>query len=89
MIRGVPVRSGSPGEGPGETSNVRASSRKFFEAFGVIIRQQEGLEVVVELGGCLIMIQLDGGFFQGPVHPLDLAVGPRVGHERTAMFKLL
>jgi hypothetical protein len=35
---------------------------------------QVGSELVV----CLIVIALDGDLLEGAVHPLDLAVGPRV-----------
>jgi len=36
------------------------------------------LQVRVELVGGLVMVALDPRFFDGAVHALDLAVGPRV-----------
>ena len=44
---------------------------------GVVIGQQKGLQVLVELLRDLIVVALDDGFFDGVVHALDLVVGPR------------
>ena len=42
--------------------------------------------MLVELVGRLVMEALDGGFFDGAVHALDLAVGPRVRRFGQAVF---
>ena len=49
------------------------------QALGVVVGQQEGLQVLIEFVGGLVVEALDGGFFAGTVHALNLAVGPRVG----------
>ena len=51
----------------------------------MIVGQQEGLQVLVELRGGLVVEALDGGLLAGPVHALDGAVGPGVGRLGEAM----
>ena len=41
-----------------------------------VIRIDEVVEVVFELLMAIIVVSLDGGFLDGAVHSLDLAVGP-------------
>src|SRR5215469_7924226 len=56
------------------------------EAPGVVV----GLDEVVEVGSQLIVgfvvVALDGGVLEGAVHPLDLAVGPRMLRFGQAMI---
>ena len=56
------------------------------EASGVVV----GLDEVVEVGSQLVVgfvvVALDGGVFEGSVHPLDLAVGPGVLRFGQAMI---
>ena len=48
------------------------------QAPGVVVGQQEGLQVLIEFVGGLVVEALDGGFFAGTVYALNLAVGPGV-----------
>ena len=59
------------------------------ESLGVVVGEEKGLQMVIELGGCLVMIELDGGVFDGAVHALDLAVGPGMGHQGAAMLDVV
>lgn len=55
--------------------------RQAFEGFqsaAIIIGVDEVLEVGFELVMAIIVIAFDGCFFDRPVHPFDLAIGPRV-----------
>ena len=45
--------------------------------------------MLVESLRSLVMEALDGGFFEGAVHALDLAVGPRVGRFDQAVHHAL
>jgi hypothetical protein len=44
----------------------------------MIIGVYEDLEMVSKLVMTIVMVAFDGGVLDGAVHPLDLAVGPRV-----------
>ena len=44
------------------------------------------MKVLFKLGMGAVVILFDGGFFQGTVHPFDLAIGPGVIGLRQAMF---
>ena len=46
----------------------------------------EVIEVPLELRVAAVMVALDRGFLDRPVHPLDLSVGPRVIDLGEAMF---
>lgn len=52
----------------------------------MVIGQQKGLQVLVELLRRLIVEALDGGLFQRAIHPFDLAVGPGVSGLGQAML---
>ena len=56
------------------------------ESFSVVVGQQKGLQVLVELFRGLVMVALDGGFFNRAVHALDLAIGPGVRGLREAVL---
>ena len=43
-----------------------------------VIGADEVVEMLPELLVAVVMIKLDGRFLDGSVHPLDLAIGPRV-----------
>ena len=43
-------------------------------------------EVLPKLCVAVVMVAFDGGFLDGPVHPFDLAVGPRVLHPDQAVL---
>ena len=49
-----------------------------FEPAGIVVCVDEVGEVGFELLMPVVMVALDGGFFDRPVHALDLSVGPRV-----------
>lgn len=49
------------------------------EAFAVVVGEQKGLQVLVELFSRLVVVALPGGFFWGGVEALDLAIGPGAG----------
>lgn len=55
---------------------VGRASLERFEALGNKISPQKGLQVGVERFGGGVLIALDRGRFQRPVHALGLAVGP-------------
>ena len=57
---------------------MRREPSKSFQALCEVVGGQESGEVVSKLIVAVIMVAPDGGFFQGSVHPLDLAVRPRV-----------
>ena len=49
------------------------------ESFGLVMGQQEGLQVLIEFVRNLVVVALHSRLFAGAVHTLNLAVGPRVG----------
>lgn len=49
------------------------------QALDVVVGQQKGLQVHIELVGGLIVEALNGGFLEGAIHALNLVIGPRVG----------
>src|SRR3954447_12450896 len=57
---------------------VGSEAAQGLEPFGEVIGIEEGGEVLFELAVAGIVISPDGGLLEGSVHPLDLAVGPRV-----------
>ena len=48
------------------------------ETPAVIVRVDEVGEVTLELPIAVVMIALDGGFFDRPVHAFDLTIGPQM-----------
>jgi hypothetical protein len=65
---------------------VRGEAAQGLEPFGVVVSQQKGLQVLVELRGGLVMVAQHGGLLQGAVPALDLAVGPRMRRFGEAVF---
>ena len=59
------------------------------ESLGVVVGEQEGVQMVIELRRCLIMIEFDGGIFDRSIHSFDLAVGPRTGYQSAAVFDVV
>ena len=59
---------------------------QFLESFGVVIVQQEGLQVLVEFVRGLVMVDLDGGLLNRAVQALDLAVGSGMGRLSQVVF---
>src|SRR5918993_5905184 len=51
-----------------------------------VVGADEVLEVAPELLVAVVMVTPDGGVLDGPVHPLDLAVRPRVVDPGAAVF---
>ncbi len=52
------------------------------ESFSEVVSHDEVAQVDTQLIVTSIVIASDGCLFDGPVHPFDLAVGPRmVGHS--------
>lgn len=48
------------------------------EALGEVVGQDESVQMGAHLSVVIVVIAFDGGLFDGPVHALDLAVGPRI-----------
>ncbi len=44
----------------------------------MIVGVDEELKMLPELVVAVVMVALDGGVFDGAVHPLNLTIGPRV-----------
>ena len=57
---------------------VGCEAAQGFEPAGVVVGIQEELQVCPELIMALVMVALDGGVLERPVHPLDLTTGSRV-----------
>ena len=57
-----------------------------FEPLGVVVSQQKGLQVLIELRGGRVVVPLPGRLFEGAVDALDLPVGPGVGRFGEAML---
>ena len=57
---------------------VRGQPAQGLQALGVVVGQQPGLPVLVELGGGPVVQAPDGGFLNRAVRAFDPAVGPRV-----------
>ena len=55
---------------------VRSEAFESFEAACVIVSIDEVVQVRTKLSMAVIVITLDGGFLDDPVHSLDLPVGP-------------
>ena len=55
---------------------VGSESVESLEAFCEVVASDEVAEVSAQLVMAFIVIALDGGLFDGAVHPLDLSVGP-------------
>lgn len=53
---------------------------EWFESAGEIINCDEVVEVLPELFVVVVVVAFNGGFLDGSVHPLDLAVGPGMFH---------
>ncbi len=60
-----------------------------FEASGVVVGVHEVREVGFKLVVTVIVIALDGGFLDGPVHAFDLAIGPGMPDLGEAMFNAI
>lgn len=52
----------------------------------VAVGIQEELEVLSELIVAVVIVAFDGRVFEGPVHPLDLPVGPGMVRLRQAIL---
>lgn len=81
-----PVRVVSPGSAD---VFVGSETAKGLKALGEVVRVQEGGEVISKLPVCDVMISPHGGFLEGSVHALDLAVGPRVIGLGEAVFDVM
>lgn len=57
-----------------------------FEPAGIVVCVDEVGEMGFELLMAIVVVALDGGFFNRPVHSLDLSVGPRVLDFGQAVF---
>jgi hypothetical protein len=57
-----------------------------FEELGMVVGQQKGVQVVVELGRGLVGIALHGGLFERAVEVLDLPIGSGMGGRSEAVF---
>jgi len=74
---------------PGPDKFVWGPPAQGLPALGVVVGQQKGLQMLVELVGGLVVEALDGGFFTRAVQALDRAVGPRVGRFGQAVLHAL
>src|SRR6185437_10386921 len=57
---------------------VRRKSPEGLQATGEVVGGDEVGQVALQLIVSLVVVALDRGLFEGPVHPLDLSVRPRV-----------
>ena len=57
---------------------VGRETAKGLQTAAVIVGIDEELEVLPEFVVAGVVVALDGGILDGAVHPLDLAIGPRV-----------
>ena len=55
----------------------------------MVVGQQKGLQVVVELGRSLVVVSLHGGFSQRAVEALDSPVGPGMARLIEAVLSAL
>ena len=55
----------------------------------MVVGQQKGLQVVVELGRSLVVVSLHGGFSQHVVEALDSPVGPGMTRLGEAVLNAL
>ena len=57
---------------------VGCEASQGLQATPVVIGVYEDLKVLPQFGVGVVMVAFDGGLFDRSVHPLDLAIGPRV-----------
>ena len=57
---------------------VRREATKRLQTLGEVVGHQEGRQMCLQLIVAGVVVALDGGLFQGSVHPLDLSVRPGV-----------
>jgi len=57
---------------------IRGDEFKGFEFFLKIVDEEIGHKVVFKVVSGVVMVLLNGGFFDGFVEDFDLAVGPRM-----------
>ena len=65
---------------------VGCEASQGLEPPGKVVGRDEVGEMLPELIVAVVVVSSDGRFLDGPVHPLDLAVGPGVVDFREAMF---
>ncbi len=65
---------------------VGCQTLESFEPAGIVICVDEVGEVGFELLMPIVMVAFDNGFFDRPVHALDLSIGPRVLDLGQAVF---
>ena len=65
---------------------VRGEALEGLQPPGEVVSGDEVVEVATQLVVAVIVVALDGRLLDCPIHPLDLAVGPRVVRLREPMF---
>ena len=65
---------------------ICGKSSEGFEPTGEVVSGNEVVEVNSELFPAVIVVALDGGFLDGPVHAFDLSVGPGMVGLGEAVF---
>ena len=74
-IKYKPLRFIDPGFANGR---IRGQSCQSFQPLGEVVRSDEIIEVLLELGVIVIVVALDSGLLGGTVDAFDLTVSPRV-----------
>ena len=75
------------GFGPSWADGVRGcEALKSFPPSGAVVGHQEGLELRLQLLGCLVIISSHRGVFQRPVHAFNLPVRPGVVGRCSPVF---
>ena len=63
---------------------IGSQASEGLEAFGVIVGSDEIEKMSTQLGVVVVVVSLDGSFFDGSIHALDLPIGPgMVGFSQT------
>lgn len=65
---------------------VRCQTLQGFESASVVVGVDEVGQMLLQLCVIVVVEAFDSGFLDGPVHPLDLPVGPGMLNLGQAMF---
>ena len=85
-VEGEPLGFARPGFAD---ALVEREAFQGLEAAGEVVGLDEGGEVRPELVVVLVVVTPDGGLVDGPVHSLDLPIGPRVPRLGQAMLHIV
>jgi len=68
---------------------IGGKSSKGLEALGEVVGHEKGLEMLFELLVSLVIVPFDRSVLEGPVHALNLPIGPRMLWPGPAMFDVV